>query len=215
MISATVNLARTALSQSDERSYFILISGQDFPIKSNAYIHDFLNAGFGVEYIQNEPLPRKAWKLNGGLDRVNYKWFIDELGLKESHQSYLTQIQNKSLRKYDFIPYGGSQWWCLTANCIKFILNLIQHDSLNTYHFFENSFIPDELFFQTAIMNSRFSAYVKNNNYRFINWTDGPNYPKIFTSQDYDQIMSSEKLFARKFDLSLDAEIIDRISREI
>ena len=65
-------------------------------------------------------------------------------------------------------------------------------------------------------IKNRFSnLYIKkkNDNYlgcmRYIDWKRGN--PYIFRKDDYDQLINSPFLFARKFDLDEDPEIIERL----
>ena len=75
----------------------------------------------------------------------------------------------------------------------------------------------DEMFVQTAIMNSPYADTVVNNNLRYTDWSesDQPGAPKTFTMKDYDAIVSSGKLFARKFDENKDMDIIRKLYSNI
>lgn len=42
-----------------------------------------------------------------------------------------------------------------------------------------------------------------------IDWTKGN--PYIFRSADFEQLMSSDRMFARKFDEGIDFDIVERI----
>ena len=53
------------------------------------------------------------------------------------------------------------------------------------------------------------SDHSLKNNMRLIDWKRGS--PYIFTKEDYEELSNSECMFARKFDIMLDAEIIKRI----
>ena len=74
---------------------------------------------------------------------------------------------------------------------------------------------------QTALLNSPFAAdaYMKNcgNNHlacaRLIDWQRGN--PYVFKMQDFDLIKNSPAMFARKFDMDVDSEIIDKVLQSI
>ena len=57
------------------------------------------------------------------------------------------------------------------------------------------------------------SVYDKVDDYkgcmRFIDWNKGN--PYIFRSIDFEQLMSSDRMFARKFDEKVDFDIVERI----
>ena len=65
------------------------------------------------------------------------------------------------------------------------------------------------------ILNILEGLDVENESLRYVNWTDGPEYPKTLRLEDYAKIMNSNKLFARKFDETIDKEIIEKIYEKI
>ena len=78
--------------------------------------------------------------------------------------------------------------------------------------FWKYARIPDESFFQTLFLNSHLKNKLVNDNFRYIVWTSGP-HPEILQKSDFDQLIYSKKLFARKFDATVDLDILDRIDR--
>ena len=49
----------------------------------------------------------------------------------------------------------------------------------------------------------------KDSNMRLIDWNRGN--PYVFKSSDFEELIKSDMLFARKFDCSVDKQIIDKI----
>jgi len=80
--------------------------------------------------------------------------------------------------------------------------------------FFRHVLIPDELFFQTIVMNSRFRDDVVNDTLHYVDWDADPG-PAILTVADVDRIETSGKLFARKFDVAVDSEVLDLLDEHI
>lgn len=65
--------------------------------------------------------------------------------------------------------------------------------------FFKYTWAPDELFFHTILYNSPLKKTLVNRSLWYIDWnTNGS--PKTLTLDDYDRIVRSDALFARKFD---------------
>lgn len=81
--------------------------------------------------------------------------------------------------------------------------------------FYELTFIADEMFFHSIILNSPFKENVTNNNLRYIDWHKGPEYPRIFTSEDLKDILQSDRLWARKFSTGKDPLILDQLVKNI
>ena len=68
---------------------------------------------------------------------------------------------------------------------------------------------PDEFLIPTIVMNSPFRDSIINDNFYYIDWSRGGSNPKTLTAEDFDKLMSSDKLMARKFDTQTDAKILD------
>ena len=64
-------------------------------------------------------------------------------------------------------------------------------------------------------MNSKYKVSVINNNLRYIDWSEGNNSPKTLSIKDINQILKSDKLIARKFDIDIDKEILQTLTNII
>ncbi len=58
--------------------------------------------------------------------------------------------------------------------------------------------IGDEIYMQTFLQN--YGLNFVNDNLRYIDWSDKMPSPKSLDEEDFERVMSSGKLFARKFD---------------
>jgi hypothetical protein len=70
------------------------------------------------------------------------------------------------------------------------------------------------MFFHTIVMNSPLRDSVVNDELRHVDWTRDP-LPAVFGAGDLETLRRSPKLFARKFDATFDAEILDLIDSEL
>lgn len=114
----------------------------------------------------------------------------------------------------DFKPYKGSQWFTLNYACLRYILQYVEANP-QFVKYYEHTLFPDESFFQTILLN-QLGLKIFNNNKRFIRWqsAESPN-PDILKKQDLDSILTPDHHFARKFDLNIDAEILNLIDCHI
>jgi hypothetical protein len=189
--------------------YIVLLTGQDYPIKSNKYIHDFFEKSNGKSYLEYFSLPNKIWKSeNGGMDRINY-WNLYFLGRPRKifprfDLTYLNYLENFKL-------FGGSAYWCLARDCVEYIIERLQWDD-SIIKFWKYVRIPDEGFFQTILLNSHLKGQLINDNFRYIDWVSTP-HPEILNKHNYKQFINSNKLFARKFDATVDPDVLDMIDR--
>lgn len=185
--------------------YFINLSGQCYPIKPISMIKEEL-AKQNVADIECFKLPSSKWT-NGGLDRINYFYFR----VWQRHNIRIPLL--KRTLPCNLEPYGGFTWFMLPKRFVNYILDYVSGhpEILRFYRYCE---IPEEMFFATIIMNSPLKSDVVNDNKRYILWKKKPS-PEILRKGDFDEIMRSRKLFARKFDINIDKDILDLIDKEI
>lgn len=214
IVAATIDLMRLALS-GKKRGYFILMSGQDFPLRSNDSIRTFLIKNYGREYLNFWRIPHHKWD-NGGIDRFSYFWFVDKIGIERSRDLYFLQKETGLIRSYfeEFPPFGGSQWWCLTTECVSYVLRFLQYNPPFS-DFFETTVIPDEMFFHTIIINSDFKDSVIDDNLRYIIFNEEKDHPEYLVLSDFVSMTNSNKLWARKFDVNIDEKIIENLEMYI
>ena len=76
-------------------------------------------------------------------------------------------------------------------------------------------FIPDELFFQTILVNSELRNRIVNDDLRYIRWSATGSGPEVLLVDDFDRLRHTESLFARKFDQGADGRILDLIEEHL
>jgi hypothetical protein len=101
--------------------------------------------------------------------------------------------------------YAGSQFWCLSPKHCLYVLGVANKWS----SLFQRSLIPDELFFQTILMNSKFFAELINEQGTHTRWEKNAASPSLLRIKDLPELMRSPSYFARKFDLDQDQQIMD------
>jgi hypothetical protein len=90
------------------------------------------------------------------------------------------------------------------------------HKNPALVRFFKYVDVPDEIFFQTVLLNSPYRDIIVNDNLRHIDWKDPTaGSPAVLTRSDFPALAESPKLFARKFDVRVDAGILDMIDERL
>lgn len=186
--------------------YVVLLTGQDYPLRSPARIADFLGSAQGRSFMSYWSLPFPGWGDRGGVERIS-DWHV--ITYRRLHLA----VPLRRTVPLGLEPYGGSPYWCLSRGLVDFVHRFV-HENPGFVRFFEHVFIPDELFFQTIVMNSHLRDSVENDNLRFIDWSREPA-PAVLRRRDFEALASSPKLFARKFDETVDAEILDLLDAHI
>jgi hypothetical protein len=73
--------------------------------------------------------------------------------------------------------------------------------------------IPDEMYFQTLLMNSK-GMRINERNYRYTDWSVTTTHPKTLGMDDLPALLASPCHFARKFSIER-SDVMDAIDREI
>lgn len=184
----------------DDPDHVVLLSGQDYPIKPNRYLQEFLRAGEGKSFFMHFPLPTGSWS-NGGLDRLR-DWHL------RWHKLHVRLPLRRSLPP-SLHPWGGSAYWIVSRGALRTIHDFVQANPWYV-RFFEHVDIPDELFFQTILLNGDQAERCVDFRLHYTEWERRPA-PAILMREDYPRLVESSCLFARKFDPAVDGEILDMI----
>ena len=215
-IRCELNLLKSAIP--NKYTYYHLLSGADLPIKSNKYIQDFFEHNAGKEFL----IANKISLENNNLEILNrikyYYFFQNTIGRNGGKLMRIFEIlevlsiQLQKCFKVDRIKnnnleyYKGGNWFSITHNLATFLI--ANEDKIK--HIFSKTVCADELFLQTFAMQSPYKDnIVCDNNLRCIDWQRGK--PYTFRLEDFDLLMSSDKLFARKFSTTTDSNIIHKI----
>lgn len=224
---ATINSLRQINEEQAEYGHIIFLSGQDLPVYTTEYIARQLQPGkqyISCTHIDTDwPQARNRFR---HFHRAEFtRWYIRRSGLpalagKILYKSgyYLFNGLYRAFKgRWRKLPlnmeaYSGSQWWMLDRNCINYILEQTdRHPEI--INFFRTTFCPDELFFQTMIMNSPFRDHVAPY-LRYIDWANSPDgkSPKVLLRADFEEIKASGALFCRKADPEKSIDLINHIA---
>jgi hypothetical protein len=208
IVAATLTLIDTLLELQVDFDYASLISGTDYPIKSNREISVFLGAHPGTEFLETFLLtaPNK-WSPHGGMYKAPHKLLCRHVRFR----SRIVRLPGMRTLPAGLEPYGGSQWWTLTKNALEYIRHFVQ-TTPQFVSFSKLSFIPDESFIQCILSNSPLQDRICNDDLRVIIWDrPTPPYPATLMLEDLDLLLASNKLFARKFDWQLSGPVLDAL----
>ncbi len=112
--------------------------------------------------------------------------------------------------------YKGMIWVSMPLDVCQYVLTFIRSNKGRGFFYgLKYSEIPEEVFFQTIIMHSRYRDFVVSDNLRYTLWQEknGSN-PGILDKSDYESIHNSNAVFARKIDSNYSIELIKLIDKE-
>lgn len=218
----TFSLLKKAFNQENE--YFVLISGQDFPTKTNEQIYNFFFENRGKSFINI--ISKEQVKVEPLVDYNNFlqRFFLvhvpkrvaknvfENLGF--SVKAKWRQLQ----KKYSFlrfpIPaniYAGENWFNLHRDEVS---NLLNEYRKSIFLRFRLSFglLMEEVLPHTLLKRNLQSEKWVNDSLRFTIWKSGTSHPENLSNENLNDAISSNDLFARKFD---DINVIQQLSGKL
>ena len=240
MVDAEFELINTA-KRHGTYQYFILMSAQCYPIVPVGDIYKYLLDRYPEPFIEivaptEHNYVRKNFKHVYILKRFKLKTY-DFLKKHFSFKAYrvlryipggfvfaismvkelFTKSPKARLEKMGYPPYCGSQWWILPDGIIE--QELKEYENKKLCRIVDDTFSCDETFFQTTIMKyAATNGIIVDNDKNFMNrrWFyifDG-GHPITLTNSHFEQIVASNMLFARKFDMKTEGQILDLLDEK-
>ncbi|MCD4671532.1 MAG: beta-1,6-N-acetylglucosaminyltransferase [Anaerolineaceae bacterium] len=227
IIQALLNCFEWIYKQDIEYDLAYVLSGQDYPIKSNSYIQQKLSSLSGKQIMEYFPLP--AIDRGHGEDRyLRYHFW---LGSHHIHLPLVHSPSNIVLRLASWIPqillpkrsvpdglklYGGSFWSAFTPQAVNYLHTFSQSpEGKKLKRFFKINLHPAEMYLQTTLLNSPLKDTVTNLNLHHVKFPPESGHPVFFTANDFNELAEAPELFARKFDTRLDATILDMLDERL
>jgi hypothetical protein len=199
-------------------AYYHLISGVHLPLYSQDYIHDFFDQAIRDCSQFFSPLPVREVEVNDKLRRYNF--FMKRFNHKSKTLRRLIQkmwwgailYQNRfpPLRNCSQSFIKASNWVSLTEEAVGYLLS-VKKIVLKKYRFTrcaDEFFVPSELINSTKEWNICFEK-------RLLKHEIGTANAGTFTLCDFDTLMDSKCLFARKFsgnDMSLVEKVLGNLN---
>jgi hypothetical protein len=216
LVQATLALMQCAAAAPRGFDRFVLLSGACYPLQTPAGIAAFLARHPGTEFIEVFGLPNAEF--HKPLERITRFWIRKGKPLARLRwplQRFLDKIlPRRDYRKVfaDGELVTGSQWWCLTADAVRYILYVTTHNPalLRFCRFVD---CPDEFYFQFVLWNSRFRPCISHS-LTYTHWEAGETGPERIDARYLPQFAGPfvadsvsnnapgakrEVLFARKF----------------
>ncbi len=213
-VDATISLLKLAVK--DNCDYIYFISGVDVLIDKQKL---FKYAKENKNYMEVEALPNKNWGTDGRCNR--YKFYhnivnnITFIKFNPRNRYYmfinscLIKLQKIFKTNRQFIkgynPYSGANWFNINIELAKYIISMYP----KTRKYFKFVQFPDEMYVQSIVMNSKYKNTINNKLLRYVDWVTGPEEPRILTYEDYEKIINSDNIFARKLDYNKDTKLFD------
>lgn len=195
-VTSELTAMRYALALGSDWHYFINLSGQDYPIQSDDAIRKALTDAWPRNFI-------RVWT----FDRVR------ELEPQDPH--LLQRCEMEAFGRIISLPFAamgpkdldvefkGSQWHILSREFCEWVVSSPIARRLSTH--FQFTRVPDETFFQAAIMNSPYRDQRMPDAGRLFFFPG----PKVIDNADLNRVLGASEFFARKFDAAVDHSVLE------
>lgn len=214
-VQAVLNSLEQILAEVPEFDKLVFLSAQDFPLLSNARLKRELDALRGRELLDTVAIGRGPGQWAADF---RYQYFYrahspTPLRLGYGLINRLMRVTGRVRRMPGALqPWGGSSWWALSRDCVAALLARLRREP-RLLRFFRSVACPDEMFFQTLVMNSPFAGRVLGHNFRYVQWPEkGARHPKILVEADFERIAASQAHFCRKIDSRASAGLVARLT---
>lgn len=209
IVEATISGLRQILDTGIEYDYLNLLSGQEYPLMHADRIHGFFSGHPGRLFMNIFPEEDK-------LTEYKYKlkqYYFAAINVRGKYTAEkIARILKPRKFPDGFEPMGTSQWFTIPLECAAYVLTFLEENK-KIANIFRYMWAPDEMVFQSVLYNSPYRKAITNDNMRYIDWSEGNPSPKILTMANARQLIQSGSLFARKFDMYTDTEILDYLDK--
>jgi len=184
-------------------THMMNITAQDFPLQTREVMLTELRSRPGVNRMQVLRLAD-----NKAHFRQRFRWVCIEAGGKLRRLPILYP-KPRTFRN----DWFGEGWHILTREFCEWAVTApVAQDCLRWFRRVKH---PHESWYQAMMMASPFAGTVDGDNKRLIKWVPNSGNPKVLTSADLPDLEASSAFFARKFDETVDAEVLDRLAARL
>lgn len=200
--------------------YYHLISGIDLPIKPMCEIRKFFENNSGKEFVGYTNLYhiQEICKYHFFTKHLRRKYFLSKAFWKivRCCVDFVANLFMK--REPDIMEIKrGYNWVSITNDCCAYLLSKEEYITRRYRH----TLCCDEVYKHTLIWNSPFKEKLYNvddpciGSAREIDWNRGIPYTWGQSPEDFEILMNSPCMFARKFDENKSKELIEKIVAKI
>uniref|UniRef100_A0A8C5WKH4 Xylosyltransferase 2 n=1 Tax=Leptobrachium leishanense TaxID=445787 RepID=A0A8C5WKH4_9ANUR len=193
--------------------FFINLSATDYPTRTNEDLVLFLSKYRDKNFLKSHGRDNARFIKKQGLDRLfhecdSHMWRLGERQIPEG-----------------IVVDGGSDWFALTRKFVEYVIYTEDSMVSDMKLFYKYTLLPAESFFHTVLENSVACGSLIDNNLRVTNWNRKLGCrcqykhivdwcgcsPNDFKPQDIVRIqqLSRPTFFARKFESSVNQEVLD------
>jgi hypothetical protein len=191
-------------------SWALVISGQDYPIRTMASIEAELAAAPCDAFIRHFPLDgNPANDVHPWQTRTRERYYYRRR-LPGTRRSVRLPWPRRLPFKDEVTLYAGEQYINVSAPAIDKLLDSPLREPLLRY--LRWAPLPDEVAVVTMALNGKPDLTVVNDRKRYIRWPKPGNpHPAVISPEDLPELRTSSAFFARKVDLGAWPDVCDAL----
>jgi hypothetical protein len=223
--------------------WVVLLSGQDYPIHPLPEVEEFLSATEFDGFVKGSPVGWGADADREGMRRYFYRYYrvplpaflsppfegehrpAARMARKMRDAQALFSVKTApsggyfGLRRFrhgfstTFPCYRGSTWFTISPECVDSVESFLRENPWYVRHY-RRTRSAAESFFITILLNDP-RLNLSLDHLRYIRFRGNSPNPKILTMRDLEAVLSSGKHFARKFDIDVDAAVLDQLDERV
>ena len=209
LIQAELAAVKYALGVDPDWHYLINLSAQDYPVIPLSELRAKLNDAWPQNFVECKTLSTVHWRIR---KRVWFRY------IEHQNKRYFTPIPRLHCGTLKINWYGA--WWhILSRDFCAWWSTATKAEAY--YQALETAGMPDELLIQNIIQDSPFQKTVVPECKHEILWCDPGDplsataHPNTLTMRDWDLLARSGAFFARKFDRSVDQDILQFLAKQV
>lgn len=202
LILAELSALEFGLWIDSEWRYLVNLSAQDYINASMDQIRHNLTENWPANFVMCIPLRETHWRIR------KRTWFRH---IEVGNQRHFTPIPRFPKGGVE-IAWHGPWWHVLTREFCEWWVTSPKGEQY--YHALENAGMPDELLVQNLINDSPYRSTLRSECKHEIVWrhpgesVSVTSHPNVLTTEDLPTLESSKAFFARKFDSSIDCDVL-------
>ena len=217
LVQATLNGLERALDL--DCTHIVKMTGQDYPIRPIEEIAAFCKQSPASSWIPHDEIPVSFLaEKDGGVARTKH-WHMAVRG-------HAVSVPMNRRPPEGVTPFYGQAQLVMSMPLARWLVAEVRRRP-ELVRFFRRTWMPNELFIPSLAMTSPMAADVSGANLWFTDWSAGGSHPKVFGREDIDELTAAAlghagdlpggktKLFARKFDLQVDTDVLDLIDERL
>ena len=223
VVDAMLKALELLYERLDSPDWFVFLSEADYPIKPARTILEDLASSPYDAHMRHEKIIynnyERDWQRSCFKRYCTLKYELPFLNRRLQYTRLTLSIEHPLLTSAalpfsnDFHCFAGEHWFCANRKAAEYLIEFHKAEPALAKHYRRMdpfSVVPEESYYHTVLCNAR-DLTISNNNWRYVDWSEGGSRPKVLSVEDMPQLEGSTAHFARKFDIDRDSKILNEL----